>query len=128
MIQHVERRSSQREAQALKNHPIPPITNPLGRSWEQPSRLRIMVDEKMAVMTLRDFEELAEYSSSYPSGVYEGKMWRRHNGIYDYEFLHRGGKPEWLLCWYGPSEKGPKYCTTFMRKIILSDADIDQQK
>lgn len=128
MIEHVERRSSQRQAQEPAKHPIPPMIDKLGRHWDQPPRERITVDDKTATMTLSDFKELATYSGTYPSGVYDGKMWRRHNGAHDYEFRARGGKPEWMLCWFGPSEKSPNYCATFMRKIILSDADIDQQK
>ena len=128
MLHHVERRSSQAAAQVLAKHPIPPITDPMDRSWDQPPRERITVDDKHALMSLADFKALPEYSSSQPSGVYDGKMWRRHNGACDWNFIARGGKPEWWLCWFGPSEKGPDFCTTNHRKIILSDADIDQQK
>lgn len=124
MIEHLERRT----AHAIANHPIPPITEPLGRNWEQPEREDITVDEEYALMTLRSFEELAEYSSTYPTGAYEGKMWKRHNGIYDHAFRARGGKPEWLLCWFGPSPKGPGWVQANRRKIILSDANIDEQE
>ena len=100
---------------------IPPITDPMGKNWEQPNRKDILVDEKYAVMTRETFFKLHEYSASQPSGVYPGKMWRRHNGEFDYEFIRNGGKPKWLLCWFVPSEKGPDLCTTNMREILLSD-------
>lgn len=97
---------------------IPDITDPLGRSWRQPSRSVIELDDTHALMTQATFEDLAEYSSSQPTGVYEGKMWKRHDGLYD-----RRCRPEdrrWLLCWYDVSEKGPDYCSTQFREILIA--------
>ncbi len=101
--------------------PIPPITDPMGRSWNQPDRREILIDDTHAIMTRRTFDALKTYSASNPSGVYEGKMWKRHNGAFDHEFLARGGKPEWLLVWYGKSLIGPGYVSNNYRKILLSD-------
>lgn len=57
---------------------IPPITDLLGRYWEQPSISEILFDElnDYVIMSQSTFDKLANYSCSQPSGVYEGKMWR----------------------------------------------------
>lgn len=102
-----------------EKEPIPRMTHPLSSAWEQPDRSRITVDATHAMMSQKTFEELMEYSASQPTGAYEGKMWRREDGAFDYEFIARGGKPTWMLCWYGPSEKGPDWVKTNMREIII---------
>lgn len=96
--------------------PIPPITHPLGRSWNQPNRARIEIDDKFALMSQRTFDELADYSCSRPSGVYEGKMWKRHDGIYDPDC--DPADHVWLLCWYGFSEK-PGMVSNNHREIVI---------
>lgn len=103
---------------------IPSITDPLGSSWDQPSLAFILLSDTHAMMDQRTFEDLPEYSASYPSGVYEGKMWKRHNGVHDRAFIARGGKPEWMLCWYGPSNK-PDSCSVNYRKILLPEKESD---
>lgn len=108
-----------------KNY-IPPITDRLGSEWRQPSQSSMVVDDTHAMMTLATFRKLAEYSGTQPTGVYDGKMWRRHDGVFDHGFMAAGGKPTWLLCWYGPSSKGPGWCTTSRREIILTDANIEE--
>lgn len=76
---------------------IPPITDPLGKYWNQPKREAIQVDEKHALMTERDFKELKEYSITLPTGTYTGKMWKRR--------IPWSGEPaRWFLCWYGEIE------------------------
>lgn len=87
---------------------IPPITDPMGRHWDQPSRDDILVDDTHAVMTVKTFTALLEYSTSMPSGVYDGKMWRRHDRC---DCLD-------LLMWYGPSEKLGS-CLINSREILL---------
>ncbi len=114
LLTHIERRT----AYALVNHPIPEMTDPLGTSWHQPSREDITVDAVSATMSQATFDALAEYSASQPSGVYPGKMWKRHDGVYDREFIARGGKPVWMLCWYA---RGLEYCATKCRRIIVND-------
>jgi hypothetical protein len=99
---------------------IPPMTHELSRYWEQPSREEILVDDTHALMTRETFQKLAEYSASNPTGAYEGKMWRRHDGLFDERFKVRGGVPEWLLCWYGESEIGPGFVSNNHRKILLA--------
>ena len=68
---------------------IPPITDPLGKYWDQPPRTNILVDDKHAVMARADFGELGEYSHSIPTGVYVGKMWKA-----------KGPDGRWWLRWY----------------------------
>lgn len=86
---------------------IPQITDPLGRYWEQPSRDGILVDDKHALMDYRTFEKLLDYSSSQPTGVYPGKMWRSRR---------RDG---WVLCWYGDVTEDGKVCWTFTRPVLF---------
>ncbi len=106
---------------------IPPITDPMGKNWEQPDRSRILIDSTHALMSLGDFNRLCEYSATNPSGVYVGKMWKRHDGIFDREFLRCGGKPRWLLCWYGPDPM-PGYCSNNYREILLIDGTLPGQR
>lgn len=103
--------------------PIPRITDPLGRHWDQPNRSDIILDETHALMSRKTFALLAEYSASNPTGVYEGKMWKRHDGAFDHRFLARGGRPVWLLCWYGRSEL-PEHVSNNSRIIILADGEL----
>ena len=84
---------------------IPPITDPLGRYWEQPDRDNILIDDQHALMTREDFKQLHNYSASIPSGVYVGKMWKR-------KF-----RDKWYLSWYGPHDD-PDRCSINHREII----------
>jgi hypothetical protein len=102
----------------VSTHPIPPITDPLGQNWVQPERSRIHIDERYARMDRATFDRLPEYSATRPTGVYPGKMWKRHDGAFDHKFLREGGKPVWLLCWYGESDK-PGYCSNHHREILI---------
>lgn len=95
---------------------IPPMTDPMGQYWKQPPVSDIELAGDKAYMNAVTFNWLAEYSCSYPSGVYEGKMWKRHDGLHD-----RNCPPEkrrWLLCWYGPSDD-PKKCEIMAREIVI---------
>jgi hypothetical protein len=88
---------------------IPPITRELGKYWEQPQRSEILLDENHAVMSRATFQKLAEYSTTVPTGVYEGKMWRRREPS-------RG----WLLAWYGPHPT-LGICSINLRQIVMTD-------
>lgn len=55
---------------------IPPITDPLGKHWQQPHRRFIELDDTHALMSEQTFKGLKEYSTSIPTGRYEGKMWK----------------------------------------------------
>jgi hypothetical protein len=63
-------------------------------------------------------------SASNPTGAYEGKMWKRHDGSFDERFKARGGVPVWLLCWFGESQIGPGLVSNNYRKILLSDGQL----
>lgn len=70
---------------------IPQMTDPLGRHWRQPSDIReAPMDDKHVLLTAHQIAGLPEYSSTYPSGTYDGKCWKRING-----------DGQWL-CWYEP--------------------------
>lgn len=91
-------------------HEIPPITEPLGKYWDQPDRSQILVDSSHALMTHETLHSLADYSGSVPTGVYHGKMWRRRER-YDCD--------DWFLAWYGHSEKGQDFCSLNFRRVLL---------
>ena len=88
-------------------HVIPPMTDPLGQYWTQPSPRDIQVDDQHALMSQVILNALSEYSHSTPTGVYPGKMWK---------MLQHG---EWWLRWFGVSEQGPDFCSNHARKILI---------
>lgn len=85
---------------------IPEMTHPLGKHWDQPDRSRILIDDSHALMTKADFNELADYSWSQPSGVYDGKMWKST------------GRDATYLKWYHPAED-PNKCAVGVREILI---------
>jgi hypothetical protein len=84
---------------------IPDMDDPMGRYWDQPSRDRILVDGRHAVMHADTMRELAKYDCTVPTGVYPGKMWRARRA------------DGWLLCWYGAEQDGR--CAIERRPILL---------
>ena len=64
---------------------IPPITDPLGRYWDQPNRENILIDKDNAMMTDGEFCQLANYELTNPTGTYIGKMWRAGNTLRWYD-------------------------------------------
>ena len=96
----------------LNFNPIPPITDPMGVHWDQPDREKILVDDKVAVMDQKAFEELLDYSNSQPTGCYPGKMWKAQYG--------KPKEKRWFLCWFGYSEKGPQWCSNNYREILIA--------
>ena len=99
---------------------IPAITDPLGRHWDQPDPGRILVDDTHALMAPATFQQLREYSTTVPTGVYDGKMWRRQALVRGPDgWSVRPQTPEqWFLCWYGPSVD-PTKCAVYAREILL---------
>lgn len=95
---------------------IPVMTDPMGRHWSQPDPAAILLDDTHALMTSATFGQLAEYSGTVPTGVYPGKMWRRHDGIFDTKATRR----PWLLCWYGEDKDGK--CEILFREVLLADS------
>jgi len=64
------------------------------------------MDDVDVLLSERQLSELAEYTTTLPSGVYPGKCWKRKstNG--------------WLLCWYG--EETPQHqCPIDFRHVLV---------
>ena len=86
-------------------HPVPPMTHPLSKHWDQPERKDVHIDETTARMSKATYDALKNYSLSMPSGAYEGKMWKRICVDKSY------------LCWYAyQSETHVKTC---LREIVI---------
>jgi len=77
---------------------IPPMTHPLGTYWRQPKVSEIRIEGDKAFMSQQNFEMLHEYSTSYPSGSYLGKMWKRKRDNESY-----------YLVWIAPHGEKLKY-------------------
>jgi hypothetical protein len=90
---------------------IPPITDPLGKYWDQPDREEVLVDDRCALMSQNTFAKLMNYETSNPSGVYTGKMWRR--GM--------------TLCWFS-DDADPKLCKNNYRDIIIIEIPDPKQE
>lgn len=92
------------------SHGIPPITDPLGAYWEQPDRAEIQlgVGTHNAFLTQNAFDRLKEYSTTIPTGVYPGKMWKSRRGDH------------WELCWYGEVQNNR--CPIESRDIVIVPA------
>lgn len=103
---------------AIDKNVIPPITHPLGQHWDQPSTSSILIDDTHALMTRETFNALHEYSATFPTGVYEGKMWKRHDGVFDSKFRARGGVPTWKLVWFGYCDD-PNAVSNNCRDILI---------
>lgn len=99
---------------------IPRMVDPLGKHWQQPLSDLISIYEKVAIMDKNVFGALSEYSTSLPSGVYVGKMWKR-----------RGEPGVWYLCWYG-HHPAPDTCSVNYREIQIHQSNYlymyDQQR
>lgn len=95
---------------------IPELDSPFDQNaWRQPSRESILIDATHACMTQDTFAQLAEYSTTMPTGVYPGKMWRRHDGIYDKKCPVESRR--WLLCWYGLADNS--MCPIEFREVLI---------
>lgn len=97
-------------------HP-PPLESPY--PWRQPAPEFILIDDTHALMARVTFEELPEYSATIPTGVYPGKMWRRHDGELEHAQGRRKEPPIWLLCWYSRIPDKPDLCASNYRRVLL---------
>lgn len=93
----------------METQTIPPMTDPLSKYWGQPSAKDILIDETTAIMTEKTFRELKDYSASNPTGVYEGKMWKRC----------ATSDECYMLCWYQAG--APDTCNIQTRTILVLD-------
>lgn len=91
------------------NNVIPVITDPLGSAWVQPSLSAIEIDDTHALMSKGAFNKLLEYSTSTPSGVYVGKMWKGQ---------YKTG--EWYLAWFSEGDEAKTYVNNNYRLILLA--------
>jgi hypothetical protein len=91
---------------------IPPVTDPMGQYWEQPDSKDIVIDDKNAIMNQETFRQLKTYSTSLPSGVYPGKMWKAEITFED------SSNNYWVLRWFGETED-PKKCSNNFRFIVI---------
>ncbi len=90
---------------------ISPITNPLGKHWEQPAHDEVIIDETHAFMSQSVCDQLKQYDSTNPTGTYEGKMWKRESG----------GKL-WLIFYdVDWKEHDPKMLTINSRRIVINE-------
>lgn len=94
---------------------ICPMTHLLSQHWEQPGLGDFTVDSEYAYMDLDDFWKLPDYSTSEPSGVYEGKMWR--SSVYIDDDKER----TWILRWFGLSDKPDTVILDWRRIVIFYD-------
>lgn len=95
---------------------IPPITDPMGRSWRQPNMMDVEFDDTHALLTKAQFDGLAEYSTTTPTGVYPGKCWK----VAGRERTTTGFRLTgiWYLRWFGYCED-PNMCSNNQREIII---------
>lgn len=88
-----------------------PKAEQIEESWSQPLTSEITIDETHALMSQQTFEQLQEYSTSIPSGVYDGKMWRAQT--------QRRNRIVWLLRWYDRSDS-PMCSSLKSREILIA--------
>jgi hypothetical protein len=93
---------------------IPPITDPLGRYWEQPDLNDIEIITDFALMTEDTLQKLHTYSTTLPSGTYDGKVWKS-------EIKDVGGwAGKYKLNWFHPNDD-PKQISISRREIKVLD-------
>lgn len=90
---------------------IPAMTDPRSSAWMQPDRKDITIDDNHAVMYQRDYARLLNYSTSLPTGVYPGKMWRAMNP----------SEGEWYLVWFIENDSVESMCLILSREIIIEE-------
>lgn len=78
-----------------------------------------MAEHPRLQITMAEALRLPEYSASAPTGVTIGKRWRRYDGSFDRDFIRRGGKPQWFICEYAESERGPDWAATIMYRAVI---------
>lgn len=90
--------------------PITPIDSNYA-TWPQPNPAFWDFDTVAdhVIMPLAAFKMLARYDTTMPSGVYNGKMWKRNEGGTD------------LLVWYGRAPGKPDMCSINFRTILLKE-------
>lgn len=101
---------------------LPQMTHPLSRYWDQPRADELAVYDDIAIMDNSALQRLSEYSTSIPTGVYEGKMWKSRQG----HGTPGGPTGPWYLCWYDSSDNLDS-CSINRRPIrLIRDEDIQK--
>lgn len=54
------------------------------------------------VVTLEEFRQLSNYSTSYPTGTTKGKLWKTELNCLNMRFVRGGGKTRWIIRQYDP--------------------------
>ena len=93
----------------MSENTIPDMVHPLSKHWDQPNRDNILIDNTKALMSGRSLGELHLYSTSIPTGVYEGKMWKS-------KFQNK-----WYLRWFEVEDE-EKMLPILSREIIIAEA------
>ncbi len=100
-----------------QSNQIQVMTDPLSVYWDQPMACSILVDDTHVLMWESDFEKLKNYSTTVPTGAYEGKMWKRNQPL---------GGEKWYLWWYTISDK-QGYLDVKWREIITCPTPTRQE-
>lgn len=82
--------------------------------WQQPRYEELYFPDDESVIVSRNvFNKLMEYSTTMPTGVYPGKMWRAEiNGVH-------------YLRWYGLHATEPeRLCTNNQRLLLIDDIGV----
>lgn len=97
---------------------IPEMDDPLGKYWRQPANIReAPMDDEVVLLTPAQFDGLASYETTTPSGVYPGKCWKARKIVRRGDALHFSN--EWYLRWYGIVPDNPKMCSNNQRLIMV---------
>lgn len=91
---------------------IPPMTDPLSVYWKQPSLDGMKIFRGEIWMTQSQFDKLADYTFSKPTGCYDGKCWKK-------QWQRPGGPLVWLMCWFAPIPENTTHCTTKTLQIFI---------
>jgi len=88
------------------------------------------------LVTQKEFDDLLEYSTTYPTGTTIGKVWKRHNYIFKSkgQLYNAGQLPNdvelieerWLHCEYVPSIKEGYIAVKLKILKIVGNLEIDK--
>lgn len=97
--------------------PVPEAQSPYGKNaFHMPHRhdIGFIEDQNFCSMKQRTFDKLAEYSTTIPTGVWPGKMWKA-------QLNNEEGEFRWYLRWFDEVVKNS--CQIHDLKIIVAEID-----
>ena len=100
--------------------PVPESRSPYhAGAFPMPNRhdIGFFKDKDFCYMEQSTFNKLLEYSTSTPSGVWVGKMWKCDANGWD----RMNEVKDWYLRWYGESPDDSNMCRMFDKKIIIAE-------